>query len=521
MAENRKKIKKVLVANRGEIAVRIIRACREMGIETVAVFSDEDFNSLHVRLADEALHIGAATASESYLRIDKMIDAAIQSGADAIHPGYGFLAENPQLSDACRERDIIFVGPDSDVIKALGEKTIAKETMIKAGIPTIPGIQKALVDLDEARSVAEQIGYPVILKASMGGGGRGMRVIRSEIELLSAFRAAKSEALAAFGSESIFMEKLILNPRHIEFQVLGDRHGNVIHLGERDCTLQRRNQKLLEEAPSPFLDDKMRKQMGEAAVNAAKASNYHSAGTVEFLIDTNNNFYFMEMNTRIQVEHPVTEMVTGVEHPVTEMVTGIDLIKEQIRIAQGEKLKFNQADIKIKGWAIECRINAEDPFRGFIPNPGKIEYIRFPMGPGIRIDTSVFDGYEIPRQYDSLIAKIVVHADTRKDAITRMKYALSELKIRGIKTTKEFMYALISSREFTKTSYDTSFVERNFNKLRENLEVDGKAAAIAAAIDVYLYSQKMHRHKPEVDEKPGRRAVRNWKMSHRLQSHGR
>ncbi len=509
-------IRKILIANRGEIAVRVIRACREMGIKTVAVYSEIDICSLHVRLADEACHIGPSPANESYLRIDRIIDAALKTGADAVHPGYGFLAENPELAKICNENDIVFIGPDHDVIQSMGEKTIAKQTMIKAGIPTIPGADKSILDVREAREIAEEIGYPVILKASMGGGGRGMRIVHEPRGMDLAFWSAKSEALAAFGSESVFMEKYILNPRHIEFQILADRHGNVVHLGERDCTLQRRNQKLLEEAPSPFINRERREKMGTIAVNAAKAANYQSAGTVEFLIDAEDNFYFMEMNTRIQVEHPVTEMVTGVEHPVTEMVTGIDLIKEQIRIAQGEKLRYQQEDIRVNGCSIECRINAEDAFADFIPNPGRIESIRFPMGPGIRVDTAVFNGYEIPRQYDSLIAKVVVHAPNRRSAINRMETALTEMKIKGIRSTKEFHLALMKNRDFRNSQYDTSFIEKNIDRLKMDLSIDEEAAAVATAVDVFLYTQRMtmgHHSRNEV----GRNNIRNsWRLSRRF-----
>ena len=516
MMPQRVQIKKILIANRGEIALRIIRACRELGIKTVAVYSDIDICSLHVRLADEVCHIGESAANESYLRIDKIIDAALKTGADAVHPGYGFLAENPELAKSCIENDILFIGPDPDVILSMGEKTIAKKTMIGAGIPTIPGADRSILDVEEARTIAGELGYPVILKASMGGGGRGMRIVHEPRGMDLAFWSAKSEALAAFGSESVFMEKYIINPRHIEFQILADKHGNVVHLGERDCTLQRRNQKLLEEAPSPFLNSEKREKMGKIAVTAAKAANYQSAGTVEFLIDADDNFYFMEMNTRIQVEHPVTEMVTGVEHPVTEMVTGIDLIKEQIRIAQGEKLRYTQEDIKVNGWSIECRINAEDPFADFIPNPGRIESVRFPMGPGIRIDTAVFDGYEIPRQYDSLIAKVVVHAANRRSAINRMEYALTEMKILGIRTTKEFHLALMKNRDFRNSQYDTSFIEKNIKRLKSDLSIDEGAAAIATAVDVFLYTRRMTMKHQDRNGVRGQNVRSAWRLSRRF-----
>ena len=497
------KIKKILIANRGEIAIRILRACREMGIKTVAVFSDVDAGSLPVRLADQACHIGPSPANESYLNIGRIIDAAIKTGADALHPGYGFLSENPDFARECIARDIIFIGPDPNVILSMGEKTVAKQLIQKAGIPTIPGVDRAIIDLDEARKVAEEIGFPLILKAAKGGGGRGMRIVRNDLELSGAFRLAKSEALAAFGSDAVFMEKYIVNPRHIEFQILADKHGNVVHLGERDCTLQRRHQKLLEEAPSPFLNDEMRKNMGEAAVAVAKAANYQSAGTVEFLVDSQNNYYFMEMNTRIQVEHPVTEMVTG-----------IDIVKEQIYIAQGQKLKFKQSDVKISGWTIQCRINAEDPFKGFIPNPGRIESIRFPFGAGIRVDTAVFDGYEIPRQYDSLIAKIIAHGQNRQAAISRMDNALSEMKIKGIKSTKEFHLALMRDDDFKNSDYDTSYIDERLGQLKANMKIDEQAAAIATAVDVFLYTQKMHTKKEDkngVNKQPNA-----WRLNPRI-----
>ncbi|MBU1023230.1 ATP-grasp domain-containing protein, partial [bacterium] len=424
-------------------------------------------------------NIGAPPSRESYLNIDKIIDAAFQTGADAIHPGYGFLAENPDFARTCFSRDIVFIGPPPNVVLSMGDKTIAKQLMSKVGIPTIPGIDRPILDVEEAKDLASKIGYPVILKAAMGGGGRGMRIVNQRREMDLAFWSAKSEAIAAFGSEVVFMEKYILNPRHVEFQILADKHGNIIHLGERDCTLQRRNQKLLEEAPSPYICDEKRKIMGDIAIKAAKAANYQSAGTVEFLIDADDNFYFMEMNTRVQVEHPVTEMVTG-----------FDIIKEQIRIAQGEELRYSQDDIKINGCAIECRINAEDPFSDFVPNPGVIKSLRLPIGPGVRVDTAVFTGYEIPRQYDSLIAKVIVHAPDRPTAVTRMEYALNEMKILGIKSTKEFHLALMRNIDFQNSKYDTSFIEKNMNILKKGIQIDEKAAAIAAAVDVFLYTQR-------------------------------
>ena len=505
MLKGRDKIRKLLVANRGEIAVRIIRACRELGIRTVAVYSDIDSCAMHVRLADEVRHIGPSPSNQSYLVIDRIIRAALDTNSDAIHPGYGFLSENQAFASACLENDIRFVGPPPEVIMAMGEKTVAKRTMEKAGIPIIPGVDKPIETLSEAREIARSLKYPIILKASMGGGGRGMRIARSDYELENALRGAKSEALAAFGSDAVFIEKYMERPRHVEFQVLADTYGNIIHLGERDCTIQRRHQKLLEEAPSPFIDDKLRKKMGDIAIEASKAAGYVSAGTVEFLLDENKNFYFMEMNTRIQVEHPVTEMVTGV-----------DIIKEQIKIASGEKLSLEQKDLNINGWAIECRINAEDPFKDFIPCPGRVESIRFPLGPGIRVDTAVFDGYEIPRQYDSLIAKVIAHGSDRKSAIARMERALSEMKIKGIKSTKEFHLALMRDRLFKKSQYDTSFIEKNMESLKEDLNFNSKIAAIAAAVDVFLYTRKLDAKKDEPDGMPEVQSKRSWKMSTRF-----
>jgi len=507
MLKGRDKIRKLLVANRGEIAVRIIRACREMGIKTVAIYSDIDSSAMHVRLADEVRHIGPSPSNQSYLVIDRIIQAALDTNSDALHPGYGFLSENHALARACLNNDIRFVGPPPEVIMAMGEKTVAKRTMEKVGIPILAGMDKPIDSLAEAREIAHKFRYPVILKASMGGGGRGMRIARSDYELENAFRGAQSEALAAFGSDDVFIEKYMEKPRHVEFQVLADMHGNVIHLGERDCTLQRRHQKLLEEAPSPFIDDKLRKDMGDTAIKASKAAGYVSAGTIEFLLDENKNFYFMEMNTRIQVEHPVTEMVTGV-----------DIIKEQIKIASGEELSLEQKDVKINGWAIECRINAEDSFKDFIPCPGRIESIRFPLGPGIRIDTAVFDGYEIPRQYDSLIAKVIAHAPDRKSAITRMEHALSEMKIKGIKSTKEFHLALMRDRLFKKSQYDTSFIEKNMENLKEDLNFNSRIAAIAAAVDVFIYTQRLIAKRDEPNGALELESKKNWKMSTRFKT---
>ncbi|MBP9022938.1 MAG: acetyl-CoA carboxylase biotin carboxylase subunit, partial [Spirochaetes bacterium] len=401
--------KKILIANRGEIAVRIIRACREMGIQTVAVYSEMDKDALHAQLADEAVCIGPAPSKSSYLNMNNIISATILTHAEAIHPGFGFLSENARFAEMCKECGITFIGPDPEMINLMGNKSVAKQTMNKAGVPTIPGSDGAVETVQEALKLADGMGYPVMIKASAGGGGRGMRLVWNKEELPKLFDSAKSEAKAAFGDDTMYMEKFLENPRHIEFQIIGDEFGNVVHLGERDCSLQRRNQKVLEEAPSPIMTDDLRKKMGEAAVKAAKAIKYKSAGTIEFLLDKHNNFFFMEMNTRIQVEHPVTELVTG-----------IDLIAEQIKVAAGQKIEFKQNEIHVTGHAIECRINAEKPSENFRPSPGKITSLHLPGGYGVRLDTAVYQGYTIPPTYDSMIAKLIVHGKTRTEAIARM-----------------------------------------------------------------------------------------------------
>ena len=396
-------IEKVLIANRGEIAVRIIRACRELGIATVAVYSEADSGALHTRLADEAVCIGPAPSNKSYLNIKNILEAACLTGADSIHPGFGFLSENAKFAKMCEESNIKFIGPSSKVIDLMGNKSHAKELMKSAGVPVVPGSNGALKSYEEAKQIANKIGYPVMLKASNGGGGKGIRLVNSEEDLEDSYNLVKQEAKVSFNEDELYMEKFIENPRHVEIQVLADEYGNCIHLGERDCSMQRRNQKVLEESPSTVLDDTLREKMGEAAIKAVKAANYTSAGTIEFLVDKNKNFYFMEMNTRIQVEHPVTEWVTGV-----------DIVNEQLKIASGEKLNITQKDIKVKGHSIECRINAENPEKNFRPCPGEIKGILFPGGNGVRVDTAVYSGYVIPPNYDSMIAKIIVHADTRQ-----------------------------------------------------------------------------------------------------------
>jgi len=443
---------KVLVANRGEIALRIIRACRELGIKTVAVFSVADKDSLHVKLADEAICIGGAPARESYLNISNIIAAAQNSRADAVHPGYGFLAENPYFAEMCQTHDIKFIGPKPEVIKLMGDKVKARELAQRADVPLVPGSNGAVSGYDEAVKIAKEIGYPVMIKAAAGGGGRGMRLAQNETELKEALEMAKMEAGAAFGNDEIYIEKYIEEPRHIEFQILADEFGNVIHLGERDCSLQRRNQKLLEESPSTLLDEELRKQMGTVAVNAARSVNYYSAGTVEFLVDKQKNFYFIEMNTRVQVEHPVSEMVTG-----------IDIVKEQIKIAAGNPLEYTQDDVEIKGWAIECRINAEDPDNDFCPSPGKVGQYIIPGGPGVRVDSSVYANYNIPPFYDSMVAKLIVWGNDRNEAIARMKRALKEFRVENITTTIPFHLKVLNNAFFQKGEIYTNFIQRRMS----------------------------------------------------------
>ena len=440
-------LKKVLVANRGEIAVRIIRACREMGIRTVAIYSEADEKAMHTKLADEAICIGPANSSKSYLNIKNIIEAACITHADSIHPGFGFLSENSKFAKICEESGIKFIGPSSEVIDLIGNKSNAKKLMKSAGVPVIPGSDGALKNLEEAKKIAGKIGYPIMLKASNGGGGKGIRLVQNEKELEDAYGIVKQEAKVSFGEDELYMEKFIANPRHIEIQILADECGNSVYLGERDCTMQRRNQKVLEESPSAIVDNKLREKMGESALKAVKAAKYTNAGTVEFLVDKDKNFYFMEMNTRIQVEHPVTEWVTG-----------IDIVKEQIKIASGENLNISQKDIQIKGHSIECRINAENPEKKFMPCPGEIKGLLLPGGNGVRVDTAVYNGYTIPPYYDSMIAKIIVYAENREEAIAKMKRALEECVIDGIDTNIDFLLKIINCNEFKEGNYDTSFI---------------------------------------------------------------
>lgn len=439
---------KILIANRGEIAVRIIRACKEMNIKTVAVYSEADKYSLHAKLADEAICIGPAQSNKSYLNIKNLIEAANITGSDSIHPGFGFLSENSKFAQICEESNIKFIGPKSDVIDLLGNKSNSKKLMQQAGVPVIPGSKGSIKNIKEAKQICDNIGYPIMLKAAAGGGGKGIRVVNSEDELEQNYNIVKQEAKNSFSSDEIYVEKFIKNPRHVEIQILADEHGNIVHLGERDCTIQRNHQKIIEETPSTAIDEKLRNKMGAAAVKAAKIAGYTSCGTVEFLVDSDKNFYFMEMNTRIQVEHPITEMRTG-----------IDIVKEQIKIAAGEELKFKQKDIKFKGHSIECRINAENPSKNFMPCPGKIEDIHFPGGNGVRVDTAIYNGYVIPPYYDSMIAKIIVHGTTRNEAISKMKRALEELVIEGPDTNRDFLFEIIKNPNFIRGKFDTSFIE--------------------------------------------------------------
>ena len=446
--------KKILIANRGEIAVRIIRACKEMDILTVAIYSTADQNALHVQLADEAVCVGGPKSADSYLNKEAIITAAVETGCQAIHPGFGFLSENSDFAKLVETCGLKFIGPKGDVIDALGNKSKAREMMIEAGVPVVPGSNGSVNTYEELKEVVNEIGYPVLIKASAGGGGRGMRKAFSEDELENAFMTAKAEAKACFGDDDMYVEKLVLNPKHIEFQILADEHGNVIHLGERDCSIQRRNQKMIEEASCKALDSSLRLKMGESAVKAAQGAGYINAGTVEFVLDEHNNYYFIEMNTRIQVEHPITEMVTG-----------IDLIKQQIRIASGLPLSFKQEDITLQGHSIECRINAEDPFHNFRPCPGQVNFMHLPGGPGVRVDTMLYTGYTLPTQYDSMVAKVIVHAPTRLEAIKRMRRALSELVIEGITTNQTLQFYILHQPDYIKGHFNTSFIETHLDEM--------------------------------------------------------
>ncbi|MEZ4659139.1 MAG: acetyl-CoA carboxylase biotin carboxylase subunit [Caldilineaceae bacterium] len=498
--------KKVLVANRAEIAVRVLRACGERGISTVAVYSEADRSALHVRYADEAYCIGPAPSRESYLRIDKIIDVARKANVDAIHPGYGFLSENAEFAAACADAGITFIGPGADAIEKMGDKITARETVAKRNVPLVPGSAKGLRN-EELAAVAEQIGFPLMIKASAGGGGKGMRAVHKAEDFQSNLEAARREAAGAFGNDEVYLEKLITNARHIEIQVLADRHGNTIHLGERECSIQRRHQKLIEEAPSPAVNAELREEMGKVAVAAAESVNYVNAGTIEFLYDANEHkYYFLEMNTRLQVEHPVTEMVTGV-----------DIVKEQIAIADGRRLRYRQQDIAAKGWSIECRITSEDPLNNFMPSTGTVTYLKEPTGPGVRVESALFRGFESSLYYDPMVAKLIVLGDNRAEAILRMRRALNEYRIGGIKTSIPFHQEIMDSTEFIWGTFDTSFVsKRTVGKRTNHTPEFARVAAVAAAL---------------IAEEEGRQAVHIggnqqaengsiWKRSGRIRAQG-
>ena len=491
---------KVLISNRGEIAVRIIRACRELGLQTVAVYSEVDRQALHVRYADEAYCLGPAPSKDSYLRMDRILEIAKRSGAGAIHPGYGFLAERADFAQACRDEGILFIGPKPSSIAAMGDKAVARNTVAASGVPIVPGTEGegALSD-EELLRLAPKIGFPLLIKATAGGGGKGMREVNCLEEMPSLLSAARREAEASFGDGNVYLEKLIEGARHIEFQILADEHGNVIHLGERECSLQRRHQKLLEESPSPFIaeDEAFRQKMGAVAVRAAQAVDYTNAGTIEFLVDKDKNFYFLEMNTRLQVEHPVTEMVTSV-----------DIVKEQIRIARGRQLRLNQEDIRMNGWAIECRINAEDPYNGFLPSTGRITHMILPTGPGVRVDIGVYPGFEISPYYDSLISKLIVSGVTRGEAILRMRRALEEYKIVGVRTNIPFHQRLMDSHRFMAGQYDTRFVEERFS-METAEESKEDLSEIAAILATLVFHQQTQRAAQIIQR--GERDTSNWK----------
>jgi len=489
-------IKKVLIANRGEIAVRVIRTCREMGILTVAVYSDADRKALHVRYADEAYYIGPSPSRESYLNGDRIIEVALRSGANAVHPGYGFLSENADFARKCAEAGLIFIGPDPWAMTQMGDKITARQTMIKAGVPVVPGTQQKVDDIQAVRRIVDEIGLPIIIKASAGGGGKGMRLVRQPSELVSALKMAQSEALSSFGDDTVYIEKYVEAPHHIEFQILADKFGNTVHLFERECSIQRRHQKVVEETPSPFMTPELREKMGQAAIAAAKAVNYTGAGTIEFLVDAERNFYFLEMNTRLQVEHPITERVTGV-----------DLVKEQIRIASGMPLSFSQNQIHQHGHAIECRVSAEDPFNNFMPSPGLVRHISEPNGLGIRTDGYVYEGYEIPIHYDPMISKLISWGRTREEAVDRMKRALFEYKITGVKTSLRFLSRIMENKDFRNGVYNTHFVPDHFDELIGGEATEKPIYEDMAVIAAYFdFTSKMERvamndfsiqHKPD------------------------
>ncbi len=497
--------RKVMVANRGEIAVRILRACSELGLRTVAVYSEADRHGLHVRYADEAYLIGPPPARESYLNVERILEVARRADVEAIHPGYGFLAENEQFAQACLDNDIVFIGPKPESIAAMGDKIAARRMVAEAGVPVVPGSDGVLADVEEARVIAERIGYPVLLKATAGGGGKGMRTVHSPDELATAFRLASSEATAAFGDGTLYLERLLENVRHIEIQILADRYGNIVHLGERECSIQRRRQKLIEESPSTFVDADLRQAMGDVAVKAALAVNYENAGTVEFLVDRDKNFYFLEMNTRLQVEHPVTEAITGV-----------DLVVEQIRIAMGRRLRLRQSDLSLKGAAIECRVCAEDPYNDFLPSVGKISTVYEPSGPGVRIDSAVYDGYEVSLYYDPLVAKLIVWGETRAQAIQRMRRALSEFKLLGIRTNIPFHLRMMESPSFIAGRFDNAFVESFSLASSDTTGQRTELAAIAAA--AIAYNRQQVKSRGVADDR--RVAESAWKVAGRRSAIG-
>jgi len=498
---SRRAFSKLLVANRGEIAVRVIRACREMGIRSVAVFSEADADALHVRLADEALPIGPAASRESYLSIERVLEAARTSGAQAVHPGYGFLAENADFARACEAAGIVFVGPGSETIALMGEKTSARREAVNAGVPVVPGTLQKAADFDQIASEAAKLGYPVMLKAAAGGGGKGLRLVGSADELQGSLERARSEAQGAFGDDAVYLEKAIERPRHIEIQVLADHHGNAVHLFERECSIQRRHQKLVEESPSPFLTPELRERMGSLAMALVRRVGYVNAGTLEFLVDSERKPYFLEMNTRLQVEHPVTEMVTGV-----------DLVKLQIRVAQGEVLPFAQADLAQRGHAIECRVYAEDPDAGFLPSPGRISALRVPGGPGVRDDSGVYEGAEVKVHYDSLVSKLVVWAESRADAISRMRRAISEYRVLGIRTTLPFFDRVLRDPGFVAGDFDTSFAQSLLARADDRPERPAEIAAIAAAIGAFEERRRSRQH-------PSAPAPSDWRSAGRREAH--
>lgn len=490
-------IKKVLVANRGEIAIRVMRSCREMGIETVAVYSEADRKAMHVRYADDAWPIGPAPSAESYLKMEKIIEVAKQSGADAIHPGYGFLSENARFAELCQKEGIIFIGPSPYAINTMGDKITARKTMIAAGVPVVPGTTEPIRDIKKAVEVIKEIGLPVMIKASAGGGGKGMRLVKREEDIVNAVSSARSEAKAAFGDDAVYIEKYISSPHHIEFQVLGDQHGNIVHLFERECSVQRRHQKVVEETPSPIMTQEVRMKMGADAVSAAKAVNYYGAGTIEFIVDDNLNYYFLEMNTRLQVEHPITERVVGV-----------DLVKQQINIANGLPLPFAQEDLKQNGHAIEVRIYAEDPDNNFMPSPGVIKHITEPLGLGVRHDGYAYVGYEIPMYYDPMISKLIVWGETRQDAISRLKRALYAYKITGVKTSIPYLHRIMEVPAFIEGRYNTHFIEENQEYLRPKAVCTERCMDVAAITAFVDYINKLEKLQPE---KPQKHLGNNWK----------